>query len=382
MELINATRMTAGYTMGLEPSGRELLVVVMKGTFVLPKAGEAMRLADAQLPLVMADTFTAEPGFSAPVYEVDFAPRKPACDVLLVGGAHAPAGMQVTGMSVGLRVGPLVKRAEVFGERLWQRSVGGYVASAPQHFTQLPLSYDCAFGGVDKRSADEAQHDAYAANPVGRGWFSAQQKDDVGRIEGAPLPNLEQPGQPVRDPHGAYTPVAFGPLGRGWAQRARYAGTYDERWLKDDFPFLPKDFDERYYQAAPADQQIPHPKAALEVVLEGVTPDGVRRFTLPYFEAPVHVFPKRGERENYTATLDTIVFEPDAERFTMTWRVARPLKKSLHEIAQVLVGRKGREWWQQREQVAFPIPVVMVPADAPAEAAAGAAPAAAQEPGR
>ncbi|MCK7582587.1 MAG: hypothetical protein MZV65_48105 [Chromatiales bacterium] len=37
MELINATRMVAGYTMGMEPSGRELLVVVIKGTFRLPK---------------------------------------------------------------------------------------------------------------------------------------------------------------------------------------------------------------------------------------------------------------------------------------------------------------------------------------------------------
>jgi len=36
MELINATRMVAGYNMGLEPSGRELLVVVIKGTFRFP----------------------------------------------------------------------------------------------------------------------------------------------------------------------------------------------------------------------------------------------------------------------------------------------------------------------------------------------------------
>ena len=41
MELINATRMVAGYNMGLEPSGRELLVVVIKGTFVLPEARRA-----------------------------------------------------------------------------------------------------------------------------------------------------------------------------------------------------------------------------------------------------------------------------------------------------------------------------------------------------
>jgi len=38
LELINATRMVAGYTMGIEPSGRELLVVVIKGTFHLPKS--------------------------------------------------------------------------------------------------------------------------------------------------------------------------------------------------------------------------------------------------------------------------------------------------------------------------------------------------------
>ena len=63
MELINATRMVAGYNMGLESSGRELLVVVIKGTFVLPKPGEQVRLHDEQLPLIMADTFTGEPGF-------------------------------------------------------------------------------------------------------------------------------------------------------------------------------------------------------------------------------------------------------------------------------------------------------------------------------
>lgn len=65
MELIDATRMVAGSTMGTEPSGRESLVVVvvvvvLRGTFRLPAPGEPVRLADAQLPLVMADTFTRD----------------------------------------------------------------------------------------------------------------------------------------------------------------------------------------------------------------------------------------------------------------------------------------------------------------------------------
>lgn len=368
MELINATRMVAGYNMGLEPSGRELLVVVIKGTFVLPKLGEQVRLADEQLPLVLADTFTGQPGFSAPVYEVDFAPRKPACDVLLVGHARAPEGRQVMRLRVGLRVGPMEKVFDLVGDRVWRAGLTGITASAPLPFSEKLVSYDTAFGGTDRNGDDESKHDAYLPNPVGRGWHKHLKN---AWVDGKPLPNTEELGKAVGFPSDKYKPMALGPLGRGWPQRARYAGTYDQQWLDDVFPFLPKDFDERYYQAAPEDQQVPLPKGPMGVVLSGFTADGLRQFMLPHFEAPVHVFPKRGEREDYVAALDTIAFEPDLERFTMSWRVARPLKKSMHEIAQVLVGKKGRDWWQQREQVPFPIPVVMVPMDTsePKEAA-------------
>jgi hypothetical protein len=97
------------------------------------------------------------------------------------------------------------------------------------------------------------------------------------------------------------------------------------------------------------------------VTLSNLTSDGLREFVLPNFEAPITVFPKKGDKEELIAQLDTIVIEPDQERLTMTWRIARPLKKNMFEIAQVLVGRKGKEWWQQREQVAFPIPIVVEP---------------------
>jgi len=362
MELINATRMVAGYSMGMEPSGHELLVVVIKGTFVLPRGTEQVQLADRQLPLIMADTFTGEPGFSAPVSEIDFAPRKHACDVLLTGSAHAPAGHQVTRQRVTLRVGPMEKSFDVVGDRVWKAGLSGITASAPAPFTQMPISYDRAFGGTDRNSEDEREHDAYMPNPVGRGWHRHLKNTWV---EGKSLPNTEEVSSPISFPGDKYKPMAYGPLARGWPARARFGGTYDDQWLADVFPFLPGDFDERYYQAAPEDQQVPIPKAPTNVVLSGLTPDGIRQFTLPHFEAPVNIFPKRGEREDHLATLDTVVFEPDQERFTMTWRVARPLKKSMHEIAQVLVGKKGKEWWQQRAEVVFPIQVVMVPKHKP-----------------
>lgn len=358
MELINATRMVAGCNMGVEPSGRELLVMVVKGTFVLPKLGEPVRLAETQLPLVMADTFTGDPGFTAPVQEVDFAPRKPACDVLLIGSAHAPHERAVERLRVECRVGLMAKTFDVVGDRMWQAGLTGIHPSSPQRFTAMPISYDRAFGGADRHSSDPAEHDAYLENPVGRGWHKHLKS---AWVDGAPLPNTEEVGKPVRAPDGRYAPMAFGPLARGWPQRARHAGTYDQRWLDDVFPFLPADFDERYYQAAPADQQCPKPEGPVEVVLRGLTTDGTRAFVLPHFDAPIHIFPKRGNREDVMATLDTIAFEPDQERFTMTWRAARPLKESMHEIAQVLVGRKGQQWWQQRGPAAFPVPVIMVP---------------------
>jgi hypothetical protein len=350
--------MVAGYTMGLEPSGRELLVVVIKGTFQLPNNSESVRLHGEQLSLVMADTFTGEPGFSAPVYEVDFAPRKPSCDILLNGSAYAPNGRPATHVPVMLQVGRCVKQFNVLGDRVWQARMARIQASRPEPFAKKRISYDVAFGGVDQEHEDAAQHAAYVANPVGRGFRKHLKAEWV---DGKPLPNTEEVDRPINAPDGDFTPMSFGAVGRNWAPRYTYAGTYDQQWLDDVFPFLPADFDERYFQAAPADQQLALPIGGPEVTLINLTPDGHRRFVLPSFEAPVHVFPKRGEREDLKAALDTIVFEPDAERFSMTWRVSRPLKKSMFEIAQVLVGKKGREWWQQREEVAFPIPVVMVP---------------------
>jgi hypothetical protein len=358
VEFINATRMIAGYTMGMEPSGRELLVIVVKGTFRLPQAGEEFKLHEAQLPLAMADTFTGGPGRSAPLCEADFAPRKAQCDVLLLGTAYAPGGRPAPRVPVGLRVGKMIKSFVVVGDRNWDAGVGGIGATPPAPFASKPISYDVAFGGVDQAHEDPMKHAAFMPNPIGRG-FRKQLKAEW--LNGLPLPNTEELDRPVTRPDEEYRPMAFGPIGRGWDPRFRYAGTYDEVWLDKYFPFLPPDFDERYYQAAPLDQQLPVPVGAVEVALVNLTPDGRRSFMLPDFEAPIHVFPKKGAREEYLATLDTVVFEPDLERFTMSWRLARPLNRNMFEIAQVLVGRKGREWWQQRASIAFPIPVVMEP---------------------
>lgn len=346
MEVINATDMVAGYTMGTEPSGQESLVVVVKGTFTMPHDGTAARLHGEQVPLVMADTFTGEPGLTAPVDEADFAPHKRLCDVLLTGSAYAPEGRPSPRVPVGLRIGDWHKSFAVVGERRWDVGMLGVKATPPVAFVSRPISYDGAFGGCNHYHDDPALHTAFPLNPVGRGWHKQVQSRFV---DGAPLPDTEELNRPVSVPDGDYLPMALGPVGRGWGGRRPLAGTYDQDWIDNTFPFLPADFNEAFYQAAPMDQQLPYPRGGEEVVLLNLTPRGRSAFRLPALDVPVVFFRKNGERHETKAVPDTIVLRPGEDLLTLTWRARIALKKDMFEIPQVLVGRMPRGWWRARE---------------------------------
>ncbi len=346
MNLLNATGMAAGYTVALDKEGYEHVVVVVKGTFTLPRSGEAPKLADEQVPLVDADRFTGEPGRSATLVECDYVLEKPYCDVLLNGAAYAPGGRPVERVAVGLQVGSMRKSFAVWGNREWRAAGVGYAPSEPEPFTRLPISYDNAFGGTDERMRDPAQVRSYLPNPVGRGWHHHIYRE---LVIGAPVSNAEEIRDPVRDPGGRYRPMAFGPIGRGWPSRIRHAGTYDQDWIDKVFPFLPEDFDARYFQCAPEDQQIPHMQGGEQAALINLTPDGRREFALPSVELPIVFFRRRADRVETKGTLDTLMFEPDAERFSMVWRASLRLQRDIFEVSQVVVGRMSRAWWHSIE---------------------------------
>jgi len=346
MDLINATHMQAAYTLGTDPTGRVHVVVAIKGTFAIPEDGGVCPLALDQVPLVDADQSTGRPGYSAPLYESDYALSKPRCDVICNGSAYAPGGRPAERVPVGIRLGSWFKTLVVVGDRTWQQKVLSTRPSDPEPFTVKPISYDVAFGGVDDLDADDSSHDAYLMNPVGKGWYRRRN----GRlIDGRPLCNTEAPEVPVTVPWDSYQPMSFGAVGRGWPQRYRFAGTYDQRWLGEVFPFLPRDFDPRYYQAAPEDQQVDYPQGNEEVVLMGLTPEGQTRFRLPDSDVPV-VFVRRGaENLEQQARLDTLVIEPDARRVMLTWRASIALRRDIFEVPQAVIGRMSKHWWRARE---------------------------------
>jgi hypothetical protein len=273
-------------------------------------------------------------------------PVKPRCDVLLLGSAYAPYGEPAERVRVSLRVGPMSKQFDVVGNRVWMGDMFSASATRPEPFTVMSFSYDTAFGGVDNLSSDPNQHHAHPSNPIGRGFFP---RSSGVQIAGKPLPNTEEPGIPVDTPKGSYTPMGLGPIGRSWPPRPKYAGTYDQNWIDNIFPFLPPDFDERYYQSAPPDQQIDHLRGGEPVALLNLTPAGRTEFRLPPVEMPVTFFLKNYKEVEAAAPADTLIIEPDLERFTILWRASLPLRKNLFEVAQVVVGRMPSGWYRARE---------------------------------
>lgn len=346
MELRNATGMEAGYTLGLDSDGRERVVVAVKGTFDFPGAGEEPRLAEEQVELVMADEFTGEPGFSATLYESDYAPYKFRCDVLVNGSAHALGGRRpVPSVTVGLRIGSIAKFFNVVGDRHWTYGSVGLTHTDPEPFTRMQITYDRAWGGTDTDPADPDDSVAFMPNPVGVGYYPLSIGD---ALAGKPLPNTEALGRPITDRKGRHRPMSFGPMGRQFQSRIDLAGTYDQDWIDHVFPFLPEDFDPAYFQSAPPDQQMDYPTGGEWLELIGLTPEGEVQFQLPTIDLPVEFTDQDFEREVVGAVCDTIIIEPDQRRFMMIWRASRMLKQNIFEVTQCVVGRMPRGWYRAR----------------------------------
>jgi uncharacterized protein YjbI with pentapeptide repeats len=159
---------------------------------------------------------------------------KAGAEFLAIAQAHAPAGAAVPALRVGIKLGTLTKTLGVFGERYFLDER----PTEPKPFTTLPIDWAHAYGGPD-----------IADNPLGLGAEPVE--TPAGRL--LPIANIlaTAPGAPYR------VPAGFAPLDQMWPSRARYAGTYGEAWLQEDFPGFPRDMDWRFFNTAPPDQQFP-----------------------------------------------------------------------------------------------------------------------------
>jgi len=325
MRIKNARLFPTALAFGKTAEGAPFLSVIIKGTFKIPpNGGGPARAAAEQLPIFTADEpYDPEQPGGVLKFESDLVPFKPRTDVILVGHAYAPYGRAAKVVDVEIEVGALKKKLRVFGHRAWsfpseQHDAIPYIAG-PAEFVKMPLTWDRAFGGIDKTAGIVGNRKPWCErNYLGKGFCGAR---TVASINGTALPNIEDPDDLIRTWDSNPRPAGCGFFPRNSRPRVDWFGTFDEKWKAERKPELPLDFRFDAYNGADLTLQGAPYLVGNEVVrLTNVTAGGGRvEFSLPGFR-PQLALTQQAEIRELVANLDTIVLLPDDAVFCLVWR--------------------------------------------------------------
>lgn len=311
--------------------GTEIWIVVVRGTFTF-RRGHPIQLAEQQDEVRSVPEYIGMPGRSSLRYDTDLVRVKPGTDVLVHGRAYAPQGRAVPFVDVSLALGGLRKQIRVLGPRTWRRTPQGLVPETPRRFEVCDIVYEKAFGGTQfEPGCTPLAFDA--RNPVGCGLYAQ---------EGQFAPNIEYPDAPIRSPAPNNKPAGLGPIPCTWMPRAAFAGTFDEEWKSQRQPLLPRDFNDLYYQCAPADQRIDgYVRGGEEVVLHNLTPGGALQFRMPDIVLGFTTRFNQGVK-HHRSQIHTVIIEPEKERLIVVWQTALPCHHTLYSLRETIVFEKAR----------------------------------------
>ncbi len=307
--------------------GIETLSVIVKGSFAIRRT---LAVAAEQAAPFQMDHYWGEPVRSSLKYASEMQLAKPTTDVAVVGQAWAPGGRPTGELDVRFAIAEKEHQLRVFGRRHWKQGA----ITPPEPFERMPVVYEYAFGGRQAPGEDGREVTAEERNPLGKGFRGRRSDEDM---EGAQLPNIEDPRCLMSEVGDEAAPAGFGFIASAWLPRRRYAGTYDEAWQKNRSPYLPDDFDPRFLNAA-------HPDLVFDRYLQGGEPveldnmsgRGPLRFRLPTCKLKIGVR-IAGTTQTPPANLETVLIEPESDRLGMTWHASLPCDKKTLKIERVQI---------------------------------------------
>jgi len=327
LELDNRTQYRCEALPMTDVNGATILRIVLKAGFVVDARGE-LSVEDSQPEIVMEDRPWGEPGKSCIRYESDIVLHKPLTDLVVNGQAHAPGGRPARHVDVGLAYGDRVlKRIRVSGDRVWVQGAVGWTPTTPAAFETMPIVFDRAYGGQDDKGSEPR-------NRTGTGYASSLSR----AFGGTRVPNVELVSELIVDPRDKPQPAGMGFVSRDWEPRLLYAGTYDQNWLDQRFPLLPRDFKPLFNQGAPQDQWVQRPKTGDVIRVSGMTPTGHFEVKLPDPTMPL-TLRYRNKTVSETMALDTILVEPDHGRLVLTWRGTADIHGDPFRLEEMIVGQ-------------------------------------------
>jgi hypothetical protein len=330
---------------GQSPDGEYILSVLLKRTFTIVPGQVCVR-ATEDAGMNAGELFWDHPMNSSVKYESDFAPYKPATDVVLNGTVYAPDDRPATSCTVSLTVGDRRKVLEVVGDRQ-AKYAGGRPAmfTDPVPFRTMELRYERAYGGTDVYSDLKVPY-PYPRNPLGRGFAV---KCTARSVDNLPLPNIETPERrltPERLCLGEYAawesrpvPAGFGWYPKTWLPRAALAGVMPlDRPIEQEMrrvyadllpgdqrePYLRhgfRDMDFAFFNGASEGMVFPFLSGGERVISEQLAPEGRLEFTLPSDRPRLGLDIGEGAQEPLVV-LHTVMIRMDDREVDLVWRGA------------------------------------------------------------
>ncbi len=334
LQLKNQTPFAPAMFIFPNEEGIDTLYIAVKASFDLSDSTPTK--ASEQRAVVLADEPWGEPGESSLKYANEAHLMKPGTDVVVVGDATAPQNRSVTQLDVSLSVADRSTTIRVFGDRQWKRSGNDMWPGAPKPFERMPIVYERAFGGMQIIHKSDGEQEVLSEpfNPVGRGFLGKRTLDE---IEQEKVPNLEDPEYPFSSLDAETRPVGFGFIAPSWMQRVRFAGTYDEQWKMKRAPYLPDDFDSRFFNSASSgwifEEGLP---IGASVRIENMSLRGLLEFEVPSSAPHVEVVVD-GKTKTPSLRLETLLIEPNDERCYLTWRASVECDKKALAVSEVRI---------------------------------------------
>ncbi|HUN80809.1 MAG TPA: DUF2169 domain-containing protein [Phycisphaerae bacterium] len=291
----------------------------------------------------------------------EFWPFREQTDVVVRGSAWAAGRRPIENMQVAVSVGQITKRIQVFGRRVMDWRVGGRPQfSNPEPFTEMPVIWENAYGGADRRvpvgpepltvgdiERLQADHPGmYPRNPLGKGYVVV--REPVTDVE---LPNLEDPDdlltpervvvgdpklwyrQPLPMSFGYTYPIMFPRLAYlgldAWFTPPQDASLTEVRkgWLPANYrqlygsemspAYAPPP---AYHQEASLGMTFPNLAPGTPIVVRGMHPTQSEvRFAIP--SEPRIAIEIEGQRQNLKPLLCNVLVEPALEKVSLVYIV-------------------------------------------------------------
>lgn len=308
------------------PNGATLAVIVARTRIRVDPDGN--QYFEPHTDLVLADAFAGDPHKTPMLRCNDLIPFKPSADLTVLASLHAAAPQDVLTGSV--RLGDTVQEVVGTGPRVWFFDKG-WRLSTPEPVDHVPVTYDLASGG---RVIGDPDGDADPRNPIGTGIIHPDFTPKTIELRAPQIASPHAP--PSAKPGVTPDPPGFGPQPPWWRARQQFAGTYDDEWLENVHPRLPRDFDYRHYQTAHPDLILPYYlMPGMTVHTKGLRPEGAALDIQIPDIMPFATFSFTDGRQVQTRLhLDGLHLDlrGDAPLYDLTWRSWIETCPALHRV--------------------------------------------------